>query len=225
METKICKICGEEKSKDDFYIGNAKCKSCKISYQREYTQKNKDSIIQYKREYHQKNIESIHKKSKDYYEMNKEYVKDKSKEYYSNNRDKKISYQKEYASNNKERRNRHHLNRIKTDSLYRLRSAISKMTNQTFKRRGYTKSKKSLDILGCDIDFLLNYIELKFETWMDWGNYGLYNGELNFGWDIDHIKPLSSAQTEDEIYILSHYSNLQPLDSKINRDIKRDNIL
>ena len=56
---------------------------------------------------------------------------------------------------------------------------------------------------------------------MTWENKGLYNGELNYGWDIDHIIPLSSAETEEDIIRLNHYSNLQPLCSKINRDIKK----
>lgn len=59
---------------------------------------------------------------------------------------------------------------------------------------------------------------------MTWENHGKYNGELNYGWDIDHKIPLSSAKTEDEIYKLNHFSNLQPLCSKINRDIKFNKI-
>jgi hypothetical protein len=59
---------------------------------------------------------------------------------------------------------------------------------------------------------------------MTWENRGLYNGELNYGWDIDHVIPLSSVETEDEIVNLNHYTNLQPLCSKIYRDIKRDKI-
>ena len=57
---------------------------------------------------------------------------------------------------------------------------------------------------------------------MTWDNKGMYNGELNYGWDIDHIIPISSAKTEDDLYILNHYTNLQPLCSKVNRDIKKD---
>lgn len=59
---------------------------------------------------------------------------------------------------------------------------------------------------------------------MTWNNYGLYNSEFNYGWDIDHIIPLSSAKNEEEVLKLNHYTNLQPLCSKINRDIKKDKI-
>ncbi len=71
---------------------------------------------------------------------------------------------------------------------------------------------------GCD-----NIFE-KVEPWMNWDNKGLYNGELNYGWDIDHIIPSSSAKNEEELIKLNHYTNLQPLCSKINRDIKRNKL-
>jgi hypothetical protein len=79
-----------------------------------------------------------------------------------------------------------------------------------------------LEKLGCSFEEFKIYLESKFESWMSWENYGKYNGELNYGWDIDHINPLSNAKTEEEIYNLSHYTNLQPLCSKINRDVKRN---
>ena len=59
---------------------------------------------------------------------------------------------------------------------------------------------------------------------MNWDNYGLYNGELGYGWDIDHIKPISSASTEQEVITLNHYTNLQPLCSKVNRDVKKNKV-
>lgn len=78
--------------------------------------------------------------------------------------------------------------------------------------------------MGCSFEEFKSYLESKFEDWMTFENYGLYNGELNYGWDIDHIIPISIAKTEDEVLKLNHYTNLQPLCSKINRDIKKDNI-
>ena len=59
---------------------------------------------------------------------------------------------------------------------------------------------------------------------MSWNNHGKYNKELNYGWDIDHIIPVSSATSEEQLIKLNHYSNLQPLCSKINRDIKKNKL-
>jgi hypothetical protein len=64
-----------------------------------------------------------------------------------------------------------------------------------------------------------------FEDWMTWDNYGKYNGSEKFGWDVDHIIPKSSATTEEELLKLNHFSNLQPLCSYINRDVKKNKLL
>jgi len=48
-------------------------------------------------------------------------------------------------------------------------------------------------------------------------------GEKNYGWDLDHIIPTSSVNTEDELIKLNHFSNIQPLCSYINRYIKKNN--
>jgi len=76
--------------------------------------------------------------------------------------------------------------------------------------------------VGCTYLEVKNHLESKFEPWMSWENYGKYNGELNYGWDIDHIIPLSSAKTEEELLKLFHYSNLQPLCSYTNRYVKKN---
>ena len=86
------------------------------------------------------------------------------------------------------------------------------------------KGLRTKDILGCSFEEFKIYIESKFEDWMTWENKGLYNGEYNHGWDLDHIIPISSAKTEEEVYKLNHYSNFQPLCSKINRYDKKDRL-
>ena len=85
--------------------------------------------------------------------------------------------------------------------------------------------EKTEEILGCSFEEFKIYLESKFEPWMTWNNRGLYNSsKLNYGWDIDHKIPLASAETEEEIIKLNHYTNLQPLCSYTNRVIKRDKI-
>ena len=87
------------------------------------------------------------------------------------------------------------------------------------------KNINTESILGCNFEEFKLYIESKFEDWMNWDNRGLYNGEFNCGWDIDHKIPVSIATTEEEIYKLNHYTNLQPLCSKYNREVKSNKII
>ena len=49
----------------------------------------------------------------------------------------------------------------------------------------------------------MNHLEKQFEPWMTWENHG--------EWHIDHIIPLSSANTKEEMIPLFNYKNLQPL--------------
>jgi hypothetical protein len=97
------------------------------------------------------------------------------------------------------------------------------MLNSNIKKQGYTKKGRSHEILGCSYEEFKEHLESKFEPWMSWDNRGLYNGKTNYGWDVDHIIPLSSAITEEDVVKLNHFTNLQPLCSYINRVIKRDN--
>ena len=221
----VCRNCLEEKEDIDFYKGNKKCKKCKIEYGKKYVEENRDKIKAYKREYSLNNKESIREYHSSKYQSNKDFFLKTAKDNYKKNRDKKIAYQKEYAFNNKESRNLYSKNRKKYDNLFRISCSVKNMIYNSLKRKGYSKRSNTYLILGCTYEFLMGYIEGKFEEWMTWENYGLYNGELNYGWDIDHIIPLSSALSEEDVIKLNHYSNLQPLCAKINRDIKRDKLL
>ena len=222
---KICKKGGTEKDISEFYINTCKCKKCRIEYQKELSLNKKDYIKEYKKEHRLKNKDKISEKSKNYYQDNKDYIKQKSNNYYSLNKEEKLKYQKEYNKNNKENRNFYATNRKQNDPLFKLRCSMTNMVYSSLKRKGYTKKSHTYEIIGCSYEFLLGYLEAKFENWMMWENYGKYNGEINYGFDIDHIIPLSSAKNEEELLRLNHYSNLQPLCSKINRDIKKDNII
>jgi hypothetical protein len=74
----------------------------------------------------------------------------------------------------------------------------------SFKSNFTKKSKKTSEILGCTFEDFKIYLESKFDENMNWENQGTY-------WHLDHIIPISSAQTEQEVYKLNHYTNFQPL--------------
>jgi hypothetical protein len=71
--------------------------------------------------------------------------------------------------------------------------------------KNITKKNKTFEIVGCTPDELKLHLEGLFVEGMSWDNYGFY------GWHIDHKIPLSSANTEEELLSLCHFSNLQPL--------------
>lgn len=111
-----------------------------------------------------------------------------------------------------------------SDPLYKLRKNIQRNILRSFDRINIRKNTTTQKILGCTFDEFKIHIENRFETWMNWENYGKYNGQYNYGWDIDHVIPVSSALNEEELTNLNHYTNLKPLCSKVNRNEKRDDV-
>ena len=233
----ICKSCFNEKyrmSKEDkkeYYKKNK-------NKWNKYYEENKESISEYKKEYREENSEKIKENSKKYIEENREKLKIKWREYRENNKEKinkwfenNKEYRKEYKEKYRNRedikskRNSDRKERKKIDKVYLIKENTRSRIYNLLKSKGYKKNLKTEIIVGCSFEELKLYLESKFETWMNWDNYGLYNGKLNYGWDIYHIIPLCSALKEEDVIKLNHYTNLQPLCSKVNRDIKHSNIV
>lgn len=194
METKKCRVCKENKELKFFY--RDKSRKGNFSF----------TCILCHKKYHILNSDKIKLQLKNYNILNKKIIQKQSKVWIQNNKDKIRIY------DNK---------RYKNEPLYKLKKIIRVQILNSLKNK-FTKSKLTIEILGCSFEEFKQYIESKFEPWMNWDNHGLYNGELNYGWDLDHIIPISSAKTEEDIYKLSHFSNLQPLCSYVNRNIKRN---
>lgn len=196
-EAYICSKCKIEKPLSAFY----KYKKCIRGY--------RDKCIECYKDYYIENKDDIITKMNLRKDANK---KTKALRYSKN---KKIINRKstEYA-----------INRDKIDPLFRLRHNMRTAIRDCFIRNGYRKDSKTSELLGCTFNQFKLYIESKFEHWMTWENRGKYNGQFYYGWDIDHIMPISSANTIDDVHKLSHYTNFQPLCSHINRDIKKDKI-
>ncbi len=217
----------KDKSSKDGHRAN--CKNCA----KKYREKTKDKQKEINKKYWSEHKDEINKKARDsykaenkkvYYETNKANILNKRKLDYLKNKERKKEYQREYQKKNKEKRNKYLVERRQNDEIFRLITNIRNLILNSFYDKGYSKESKTEQILGCTFQDFKLHLESKFENWMNWENRGLYNGELNYGWDIDHIVPLSEAKNKDELIILNHYTNLQPLCSKINRDIKKNKI-
>ena len=103
-----------------------------------------------------------------------------------------------------------------TDPLYKLTRNLRSRTHDAFKRKGYSKTSKTAEMLGVPYEIAFAHIERQFTKGMTWENHG--------EWHIDHIIPLASAQTESELIKLCHYTNLQPLWAKDNKS-KHANVI
>jgi hypothetical protein len=93
--------------------------------------------------------------------------------------------------------------RRQRDPVFRLRSNIGTSIANALVARGYKKTSKTCEILGCTFQEFKDHIEKQFLPDMNWEN--------RFLWHLDHIVPVSFATTEQELIMLNHYSNLRPL--------------
>lgn len=175
----------------------AENKNVMIAKGREYRKNNPDKLIESQRKYRENNREAINARRKLYYYSNIEAENEKSRKYKMENKDKIKIKNTEYVRNRK-----------KTDSLFKLKQSVRVMINKAFYRTDNTKNSKSVDILGCSYEFLKHHIESQFVEGMTWENRS--------EWHIDHIIPMASAKTEEDVIRLNHYTNLQPLWAKDN---------
>ena len=228
METKVCSKCdikkdicefGKLKSSKDGY--RYFCKKCRNNIEKTYEggnvserkkkwrnnnkekiknhyQETKQTILDYQKKYREENLGKIKERGKKYYNTNKKEILDKNKI---------------YRKNTKNIRNIYESKKKKNDPIYSLLCGMRSRLCNYLKMCGITKRNKTFDIVGCTPEFLKEYLEKQFIDGMNWDN--------RCEWHIDHIIPLSSAKTEDELYKLCHYKNLQPLWAEDN--LKKSN--
>jgi len=151
-------------------------------------------------------------------------IKERNLKYKEENPTKLKQSKKKWSDNNPKYYKSYQSKRLKNDPLFKFSRYVRAGIRSSIKRKFFKKYTKSSEILGCSFESFKEYIESKFESWMNWDNYGKYNGELYYGWDLDHIIPTSTAKSEEDIIKLNHYTNFQPLCSKTNRYLKKNKL-
>lgn len=151
-------------------------------------------------------------KKKEYYLRNSEKEKEYAKNWYRENKTRSINISRKYQKENSDRirrnKRRRAKERRKEDPRYRAERRVRHRVWKAINRFGAKKKSSTFNIVGCSQWYLFKHIEDQFLEGMSWDNYG--------EWHIDHIVPLASAEKEDDIIRLCHYTNLQPLWAKDN---------
>jgi hypothetical protein len=188
--TKICSKCNIEQSIDSYYRrGNGFAGFCKSCYKL---------------------------KAKIWASENKEKRKEINKRYIKNNPEKYKLITKRSNEKSKERHRQWRKNNVvaysrekrKSDNVFSLKVKIRNIILKSFYRNGFKKNSTTQEILKCTWGEFRIHIERQFQKGMTWDNRG--------EWHIDHIVPLSSAKTEEDVIKLNHYTNLRPLWAKDN---------
>jgi hypothetical protein len=200
-DEKVCNLCDTVKPTSDFHKDSKsydglqnKCSSC----MKNYTNTNKNSLVILEKTcFCCGNLKS-----------SSEYISDKTKK-------DGLCHLCKKCYNEKRRIGRlDPLNKLKQTLRNTIRGSFTRACEGTF-----SKSKRTLNVLGCDFKFFHSYIKKQFVNWMNDFNHGFCEeSEYNCKYHLDHIIPISYAKTEDEVYLLNHWSNFQPMCGKRNME-------
>lgn len=169
------------------YTANGRCIACQSAYAKTDEERRK------RLEYRSANKKKAASNYADWYAQEE-------------NKLKKLSYMRDY---NKTTANPRTRRRYETDHVFAVATRCRARLAKALQRFGYAKNGKTQDLIGCSYEDLVSHIESQFVDGMDWHNRN--------EWHIDHIIPVASAKTEEELLALFHFSNLQPLWADENR--------
>lgn len=141
------------------------------------------------------------KRSREYYKKRKnnpeyqEKLKKTQKDWWEKNREWGNERQRKYRENN---------------TNFQLSNALRARVKYAL--LGCVRQDKTFDLLGCTPNEWKAYLEAKFKDGMSWENYGSV-------WEVDHIIPVShfDLTNREEQKKAFHYTNTQPLCSKLNK--------
>ena len=204
----LCRVCGREKTKEQFfhldshsvkgkrteitvYEGTGLCTDCYEAIRTEQKRKSEE---------HRKELR------KQWYQAHKEEIAAKQKE----NRAARRESNQKYAKTHREHINQHIAERKQNDPVYKLKCQARKTIYMSFARTGNIKQEKCENLTGLPLDAFVEHLLSTYQK-----NYGI-------PWDgkeavhVDHIIPLATANTEEDVIRLCHYTNLQLLTASDN---------
>ena len=211
LEPKVftCPMCGKKKAKEQFRsllhhtyyrpfgyvtvaVDGALCADCEDLWTAEKKRQSEE---------HRKELRAA------WYEDHKEEIAARQKA----NRAARNESNRKYAHANRDKINQYVANKRATDPIYKLKCQTRKIVYQSFARKGGIKPERSEQVIGLPIDDFVLYLKSTYKE--------VYGKE----WDgvekvhIDHIIPLATATTEEEVLRLCHYTNLRLITAEDNQ--------
>lgn len=224
---KICNTCSIEKPYEDFTKEKLakdgyknKCKSCIAKASKEKYASNPEARREYEAKWRAENVDKCTAKTYRWREKNAEQFSEYRKKYYQENKN-KISeqqkgiyakYKESYCARNRKYHKDHHVTlmqkrkeRIEASPLLQFKERIRQLTKGAFYRLKQNKKFRTNEMLGADWETVKSHFISQLKDGMTWEAF--IAGDIH----VDHIKPLASATSEEELIALCHYTNLQPL--------------
>ncbi len=192
--SKICTRCKKDRPAEDFYKYDrgrdglqSQCKECQKKTGAAWRSRNRDKVLAaYKRSY------AKHKEKRIADTLARRKKGDNARKHMLRNRK---SAEK----------------RAQRDPVFALKNNLRALINISLRERNYTKKSRTHEILGAD--YLTVSAHLAYTCFR---RYRKWPTDIAEPLHIDHIVPLSSATTEEELLGLNHYKNLQLLISADN---------
>lgn len=208
----VCKKCTsvakkakaeELKSIDPIAYKKAVCEK-----QKKWADKNKDKVKATFDAWKEKNKDYFSKLNSNMSKEEREKLNSRARKRYAANPDIGREKTKSFRESNPEKVRNSYNKWLKKTPLNMLSTSVRRLIRSSIGRLGYTKRSKSHEILGCDWEFFKSHIERQFAKGMTWENRSEFH--------IDHIVPIATATTEEEVIALNHFTNLRPMWAKDN---------
>lgn len=247
-----CKSCRSKAANEKRIAREAaspELRGLRLERRKSYRQENADLVREQKRLSYERNREHVLAANKAFRERNRDWLKQYNSAYYEANREGLLEQKRRHywgrpdemrertrrwrnenpevarAMDRKRIRRFTDARRIsarlyaqkrRLNPVYVAGARIRSRIHNAFKRIQSSKSQRTEAIIGISLPDFLAHIERQFLKGMTWENRS--------EWHIDHIIPLATAKTEEDVIRLNHYTNLRPLWAKDNL-AKSDKVL
>jgi hypothetical protein len=203
---------------------------------KKYREDNPDKIKEKTKKYYEENADKVKKyneanadKIKKWRNDNINKIRENQRIFRKENPDKCKGYAKKYYDRNVDKiRERHKKNHEDSKCEHNKKVGYCKICNLNLylvnlqrthiffclKVSTLKKTKPSISYLGCDANYFIDYFKKKMDIWNEKNEIKMDFSNIH----IDHIKPVSSFNLDDEEEFLDccNYTNLQPLLIKDN---------